>query len=349
MLSQPFPAGLGPEDFLRHMASLRAEMPARVRHQHVVSQVVLRRFGTADRNNGCELRAVALEFGRSKPRGVKGCGAIDDFVPAASASAERLWQQVENRLGAAIDAAEAGTVFGSAEHMDVITDAVALHFMRSVHLLLAHYRAAAQAWDLLRRSVVTRAGDILRAHFFDVTGVHAAGQWALEAAFDDLARQRIDELLDGLSFRSRVEQNVARMSDWLTTASLQLLRTPSPLYISDAPVVLAAAGRTRHGLAGGLGLGGTEEILMPLTSRLAVRLSADGAGYTDIDDAEVDQLNVLQLANAYRYLYAAPSEPVDAFVDANRTAWPRPPQIDTAKDTVRQLLRTLPRLSRTGP
>jgi hypothetical protein len=280
---------------------------------------------------------------------VAGCGAIDDFVPAASASAERLWQQVENQLSAATDAAEAGTVFDSAEHVDVIKDAVALHFMRSVHLLFSHYRAAAQAWGLLRRFVVTRAGDLLRAHFLDVTGVHAAGPWALEAAFDDLARQRIDEMLDGLSFRSRVEQNVARMQDWLSTASLQLLRAPSPLYIGDAPVVLAAAGRTRHGLAGGLGLSGTEEILMPLTPRLAVRLSAASAGYSDIDEAEVDQLNVLQLANAYRYLYTAPSEPADAFIDANRAAWLRPPQIDTAKDTVRQLLRTLPRPCRTGP
>jgi hypothetical protein len=60
-------------------------------------------------------------------------------------------------------------------------------------------------------------------------------------------------------------------------------------------------------------------------------------------------LNVLQLANAYRYLYAAPSAPVDAFVSADRAAWRHPPQIDTAKEALRQMLRTLPRPCRTGP
>lgn len=348
MLSQqPFPAGLGPEDFLRHMADLRNETPVRVRHQHVVSQVVLRRFSAVNHNGGRELRAVALEYGRSRRCGVAGCGAVDDFVPVASGSAEQLWQEVETKLGDAVDAAEAGTVFSRLEQQEVIKSAVALHFIRSMHMLLMHYQALGQVWHRLRSAAVGMAGDLLRKHFPAVTGIHAAGAWALEAAFDDLAGQRIDEFLDGWGFRSRIEQNYARVRDWLAFASVQLLRAPSELYIGDAPVVLAAAGRTRHGLAGGLGLIQAEEIFMPMTSRLAVRLSADGKGYVDIGAAEVERLNVLQLGNAYRYLYAAPLSPVDAFVKRYRSAWRRPESIESARDTVLRLQRKLPHSVRT--
>ncbi|MEV7227314.1 DUF4238 domain-containing protein [Polymorphospora sp. NPDC051019] len=226
---------------------------------------------------------------------------------------------------------------------------MALHFIRSTHTLLLHYNAIANTWHRLRSAVIATAGDRLREHFLAVTGLHAVDGWALEAAFDNLARGSIDEFLDGWAFRSRVEQNYGRMRAWLTSASVEVLRTPSELYISDAPTVLAAAGRTRHGLAGGLGLIDAEEILMPLTPHLAARLSIGNEGYVDIDTAQVEQLNVGQLVNAYRFLYAAPHAPVDAFVAQHRTAWRRPVSIEEARDQVLQLQRTLPHVDQAGP
>lgn len=338
VLQQRFPDGLGPQDFLRHMAALQNDTTA-VRHQHVVSQVLLRRFGAPNHNGGVELRVVALEYGRSRVRGVSGCGAIDDFVPAGSASAEQLWQWVETLLGAALDSAEAGTLFADLEHQRVIKDALALHFMRSPHLLISHYQSAARTWAESRAAAIKAQRHHLEQHFFDTTGLHPAGVGALEVAFDDLARQRIDEILDGWTFRSRVEQNVDRMRTWLAEYSIEVLRAASPLYISDAPVVLAAAQRTRTGLAGGLGLLDTEEILMPITPQLAVRLTADQTGYTDIDAAQVDQLNVMQLTNAYRYLYGTPSSLVEDFARQNSSAWTNPPSIAWVKDALLQLRR----------
>ena len=60
-----------------------------------------------------------------------GCAKVDNFVPWASASVERLWKETEDKLPDALAAMDAGTLLGSATDAAVIKSAIALHFARS--------------------------------------------------------------------------------------------------------------------------------------------------------------------------------------------------------------------------
>lgn len=62
----------------------------------------------------------------------------------ASASAEKLWKETEDRLPDALAALDAGTLLNDAGHVSVIKSAIALHFTRSKASGVIHARVWAE-------------------------------------------------------------------------------------------------------------------------------------------------------------------------------------------------------------
>ncbi len=53
---------------------------------------------------------------------------------------EKLWQETENKLPAALAAMDTGTLFARTGYVATIKDTIALHFARSKATRVVHYR-----------------------------------------------------------------------------------------------------------------------------------------------------------------------------------------------------------------
>jgi len=77
-----------------------------VPEQHTVSQVLMRRF-VRDTPNGRGVRAYSFDSGLlDRPRNPRSVGKLTNFVKIDSEATERLWNQTETKMRAALDAAQ---------------------------------------------------------------------------------------------------------------------------------------------------------------------------------------------------------------------------------------------------
>ena len=109
---------------LRQIRELLAAGPdaGHVTGQHLISKVVLKRFAAPSGPYQGLVCPFRLEYPLARHRlvGPDGCAKVDDFVAWASASAEKLWKETEDRLPGALAAMDAGTLLGNEGHMSVI-------------------------------------------------------------------------------------------------------------------------------------------------------------------------------------------------------------------------------------
>src|ERR1700745_134527 len=110
--------------------------------QHVVSQVILRRF-LGPTPQGDRLLSYNLQYGSAKLRGTQRVGMLEHFVEIDSEKTARLWGRTDQDLPAAIDAAHTRRVLQAPKHVAVIKDAIALHFARSLDTL----ESVKKNWD----------------------------------------------------------------------------------------------------------------------------------------------------------------------------------------------------------
>src|SRR5258708_6847162 len=141
-------SGQSPADMLRRIRELQAAGPGvgHVTGQHLISRVLLKRFAEPSGPHEGLICPFRLEYpqARHQPLGPDGCAKVDNFVAWASASAERLWKETEDRLPVALASVDAGTLFGKARHVSVIKSAIALHFARSKATQVIHARVWAE-------------------------------------------------------------------------------------------------------------------------------------------------------------------------------------------------------------
>ena len=137
----------------------------RIRDQHVVSRVILKGFAAPGHGGkGWQLTPFDVRLGREgKPRGLKVCGRVPDFLLCASESAERLWGEVENRLGPAIKAARDGHLHEHDSHVSAIRDGIALHLVRSLRYVEINHGAVGQAIEHVRRTAPVRQESAARS------------------------------------------------------------------------------------------------------------------------------------------------------------------------------------------
>lgn len=111
--------------------------------QHVVSQVLRRRF--VDPSTGL-LAVYDLIEGTERLLPPQVVGFVRGFIRRDAAEAERLWQQTERRLSKVFAAVDDHTILEEPDLLDVLRDAIAMHWARSKTLLAVFE----QTWRRLR-------------------------------------------------------------------------------------------------------------------------------------------------------------------------------------------------------
>ncbi|WP_284749313.1 DUF4238 domain-containing protein [Amycolatopsis sp. RTGN1] len=314
-------------DYDTVIAELEAETGAPVTGQHVVSRVVLNGFAAPGKGSaGWELVPYDLLYGRElKKLGVRGCGKIANFLPFASASAERLWKSVEDNLGAAIKVARDGDLSSTSSHAQVIKDGIALHLVRSPRYLRIHQDSARESASVTYAEAPFSHADVLQAEFYRRHGFYAAGPDALRTLLKG-SLERWEELQrSGKLARVSMAAMFERIRTGLREYDLEILRAPRgcDLIVSDAPAFTFRFDESaKFGV--GCAVGDAHGIAMPIAGDC---IAVIGPAYKThgLSRDEVELFNRVQIERAIRFVWFRPGSGLGAFV-AEAAKAIRPPR-----------------------
>lgn len=292
------------------------ESADRVRDQHVVSRVILRRFcepvGSAEK-----LAAHNLQWGASKLRTRTEVGKIVNFVKIDSATTEVLWQQVENGLHDALVALQEGRLFDDANHVLTVKRAITLHFARGREV--GEFNERSWKDQLVQRREEFRGHHwLMRAALEHRYGplILPAGRAAEEIALDLLMEGTVRLFECGTVFRLRVEDEFQRGERLAKGLGLRILEaTGGEFLIGDTPVVVLGPGG-QFGLRE-VGLAGAVTLALPLSpTHLAALHTSDE--YVRIPPEAVEEWNRRQVLQATSHVYYRPGSSLAPFITATR-------------------------------
>jgi hypothetical protein len=277
--------------------------PPPPRKQHVVSQVLLRRFAVAGH---IEASAVAHPDSGWRRRSPAAVGYVEDFVRANAEEVEQVWGEVESRLAPAlVDLDRGGIVESGGATEEALRDCLALHWARSRRV-----RAAAdRAWDKVRtrsHAGLATQPELLDRSFLQLTGLHPAGPQARAIANDRL-HDGPDDVRSGRHFADRVVEFFERAQIKLATSRIAVYDIPpdaEDLLLSDSPVVAPDSARTGWG-PGEVALDDAVAFAMPVGPRAAVAAHDTPTRHT-ITVKEAQHLNQMQRRVAVSHLYRRP-------------------------------------------
>ena len=300
---------------LRRIRELLAAGPdaGHVTGQHLISKVLLKRFAAPSGPHQGLVCPFRLEYPLARHRllGPDGCAKVDDFVAWASASAEKLWKETEDRLPDALAAMEAGTVLGNAGHVSVIKSAIALHFVRSKAAWVIHARAWAKTVERGRRRWLTENRDLLARWFYLRKGLYPAGDEALGMFADELMELSLTLAGSGALWRERIESLFLRAQAMTDAPGLEILtpRGSGEFLIGDVPALTVRADHAGAGVLGGIALAEAQSVFLPLDPRHVAALGkADRI--IQLAPGQVAEVNGRQLSAAIDYVYLRPGSPL---------------------------------------
>jgi Protein of unknown function (DUF4238) len=287
-----------------------------VERQHVISQVILRKLVENVPPRGKVLAQYHLANGRIDLTGTRGVGVVDDFVLVDSEATERLWQQVEDRLNRATDAALDGTALGDPTHLSTLKDAVALHFARNPQTLTVHNQSFADALDrhLDQTARTPLAAEAFRRRY----GLVRAGSEALRLGAEASQERLVTLHRGGGLFRLSVQRFFEKVRDRFDVKGVEILTASGSkeFLLGDVPAITIAA-TGAYGLSQGVTIDEADKIVMPLTPRLLVAIGPPNASRTITDD-EVDSYNEMQVREARDYVVYHPGANLAATIAAWR-------------------------------
>ena len=253
---------------LRRMQALAPEASINhVKDQHVISKVILKRFADVSGKWKGLLYPFRLCYPDARHRllGPDGCGKIKDFLTYASASAEQLWKETEDRLPDALDALDGGTLPINREHVATIKNAIALHYARSGATRIAILRVGASVAASARNEWLTRRRPQLEAEFYRAKGLYAAGDQALGRFLDEIMEPPLTIVTSDQWFRTRVEDFFYKARELTDSPGLEVLTSGSNEFlIGDVPALTIPRDNSRPGVLGGTSLGDARTVIMPL-------------------------------------------------------------------------------------
>jgi hypothetical protein len=313
----PFSPGVsGLHELIRKAEEAVSTSRPTVARQHVISQVILRRFAGRIPSGRRQLAYFDRAAGQATLADAEDVGYVENFVPVDSQATEDLWQTVETRLRPAIKAALGGNAIGNPVHISTLRQAVALHYVRNPQTLIVHNQSYA---DALRNGIDRAAKSPYAAHAFEQKyAIAAAGPEALRLGAEAIYGRLIKLHDEGGLFRLSVQRLFEKVCDRFDSKGVQILTPASrdaEFLLGDLPAITI---NRASGEAGpGVPIDQADEIVMPLTPRLRVSVGLpDGA--RSIPDDEVDWYNALQVRLAREYLI---HRPADAFTAATITSW----------------------------
>lgn len=289
-----------------------------VARQHVISQVVLRRY-TEVRAAGKRLARTNLATGQVELITTNAAGWIRDFVPVDSKATEDLWQQVETRLNPAVDAALNGTAMGNSTYLKTLKDAVALHFIRNPQTLDVHNKSFKDALDGRIDEIATTplAAEAFRRKY----NLAPASQGDLRRGAEAFLGPMVTLHREGGLFRLSVQRLYEKVCDRFDNRGVEILTPASAnreFLIGDEPAITLKHSAGEFGISRGITVDEADEIFMPLTPRLLVVVGPPNAA-RPLSDNEVDAYNKMQVREAKDYVIHRPSANLAASITAWRT------------------------------
>lgn len=304
--SSPGPAGLASLVSAARAAS-SASSP-RIGRQHVISQVVLRRFCEPGAGGaGRQLIRHDVLIGIASPTGPRGAGYVQNFVKIDSKATEELWQQVENNMPKAIDAAINQTILSDPALISVLRDAIALHYVRNPQTLEVHEECFA---DALRNAVDALAGTPAAAEaFYRHHGLEPAGAQGRRLGAQELLAPMKDIFTQGTLFRLRVQDLFETVTDRFQSSGVEILvpsDADSEFLIGDTPALTVDFASGNAGVRAGISLGAANTIMLPLAPRLLIALGRTNA-VAQVPSGFIHMINQVQAQAARQYVYCRPS------------------------------------------
>ncbi|MEW2309000.1 DUF4238 domain-containing protein [Streptomyces sp. NPDC006864] len=294
---------------------LRPEADRHVVGQHVISQVLLKRFAARFGSNGLKLVPFNLDHPDRvhKMASPRQCGKVPHFARFASASLEQVWGKLETRIPDAARAVDRGDVFQHEEHVQTLKDLIALHLVRSLNFRNVHERIFTNVYNETRTALLTDRSDLLRLAVLQRSGLHLSGPQGLATAAAQILSPHLTNFENGADFRARIEHTFAKAKEMISEAGLEILvPAAGEFLLGDTPAlaIQQSENRTRISVA----IGDSTAIVLPFGPRhlLVGRTPRHGM---DIATAKtVDFLNQLQIEAAQQRVYIRPNSGQDAFV-----------------------------------
>jgi hypothetical protein len=304
---------------LARLRELESVTERKIRDQHVVSRVLLKGFA-APRGDGTgwKLTPFDVRLGREeRSRGLKVCGRVPDFLLCAADSAERLWGEVENRLGPAITAARDGYLHEQDSHVSAVRDGIALHLVRSLRYLEINRGAVAQAIEHVRRTVPVARRALLEAEFQRRHGLVAAGSEALVTVLEGPFAQWRSLGERGVIVRADIEAMFRRVSATLRHQGVEVWHVPPghELLISDSPAIAFRYSSDQMRIQANVAVADASGIVLPL-ARDCLAVIGPEPKDDELLPSTVELFNRLQVEGAHRYIYYHPDSRLKAFVRA---------------------------------
>ncbi|MGW2255186.1 DUF4238 domain-containing protein [Kitasatospora sp. NPDC001660] len=315
---------------MTYLLELSTEAEKPVHRQHVISKVLLKRFATPQ-PKAAGLRVTRFDLHnpqrRHKHNSPAAFGWVDKYVPFASGSMERLWQDTENRLPAALAAVDNGSVLADPQAKDTLRDAIALHYTRSLRVRDIHHNSWQQTYTAHRTRLLTTDADRVRQAALAEYGLHLAGPDGLEYFVDLFLQPSTDLYESGALFRTSLENLFAKARQRLANASLHVVTAGAGEFlIGDSPAISVRNTRPGQRVLN-IALGDASTVLLPLGPRHLVTLSREDRAFIASRE-QVDELNRLQIQAAERYVHHRPGEAITRFIRQTCAAV-RPPALPT--------------------
>jgi hypothetical protein len=325
MSSWQIPPRESPETYNARLRDLIPEAGDVTGDQHVVSRVLLKGFAAPGlRGSGWQLAPYDVRRGHEqKLRGLKGCGKVVNFLPYASTSAERLWNEVETRLDAAISAARDGRLHEREKDVGAIKDGIALHLVRSLRYREAHRAAVHRAVADLRTNMLQERTLLLLAEFYRRYGLYPAGLDALNSVLDGPISKWLDTEASGALPRVSMEFMFQRVRDTLRPDAVEIWHVPigRELLISDAPAITFRYSNDGALMELHVAIGDSHGTALPL-ARDCLAVIGPAAKDALLAPEQVDWWNRIQVRSAYEHVYYRPGSGLGSFVAAARSGLP---------------------------
>ncbi|MEU0037004.1 DUF4238 domain-containing protein [Streptomyces sp. NPDC006333] len=290
----------------------------KVSRQHLVSQVLLKRFtmlGAA--GSGWQLIPFDLDHPdrHHKLKGPRECGWIQDFVAFDSGSVEDLWRQVENQAREAFDAVDAGTPFDNPDHAEILRDLVVLHLVRSHRYQKVHRDAFVKVREDVLHGLTQGYTDELRRVARRETGLHLTGPQALGAFAERLieSSEPAQDHVSGKLFRVSIEEMFQKVRAKVASWQLEVISPQQGQFlIGDTPAITLR--RDNGGTQYGMAVGDATTIVLPIGPYHLIALGPQNRTF-QVPKALVDELNAVQILAATRYVYFHPRSGLETFVN----------------------------------
>lgn len=304
----PFPP---PTDVAARMQQLDPLAADNISDQHVVSQVLQRRFTEPC---GPKKELFLARLNRRHPKGKLRLGSpaqfgkYEDFVKFASRSVEEVWGRTENRMHATLDAVEQGAAIGDPAHEDVLREAIILHYVRSIPAVRIH----ADSYDKVREQLgQTTLPDYA---FYARYKLYPAGPEARKLILDEMTQPTARRYEQGAIFRANIEDRFKRFTQGASGYAVRIVTaTAGEFLFGDTPALAIHWRDGRAATGSDIGLLNADEVVLPVTPKhLAVLRQQPWQTQASAD--EVDEYNRAQIREAHQYVHFRAGSGLEQYV-----------------------------------